>query len=99
MVKHPIRINRNTYRGADPKKQKKAYDENTQIARLERAINEMLLKQTEPIQIYLYDLIAIETGMPAEFVRKHGYSIDCGGNGFTAFRHDMTYEEAMAATK
>lgn len=64
---------------------------------LERLINKMLLAQERPIQTYMYYEIAHASGYPIELVRKLCFSIDCGGNGFTAIKPGMTYEEAMRA--
>ena len=98
MVTYPIRMARDTYKGGNRQKQLKSAYENQDIARLEAFINDMLLKQTEPIASYLFHDIARESGFDYEFVAKHGFSIDCGHNGFTAWRYDLTYEQAMKAT-
>jgi hypothetical protein len=99
MVKFPIRIARNGYRGADPKKNRKAYDENQIAADLEKKINDLLLKQADPIHTYLYYDLADITGYTPEIVKKLCFSIDCGSSGFTAWRHDMTYQQAIAELK
>jgi hypothetical protein len=95
MVTYPIRIARNGYRGADPKRQRKAYLENQAVNELEQKINDLLLKQASPIHIYLWHEISIKTGVPLEIVKKLGYTIDAGSNGFTAWRHDLTYGQAI----
>lgn len=84
MVSYPIHIARDSYLGRDPRKRQKASDHNRDVAELERKINDMLKKQTEPVKVYSWASIAADTGMSYEFVKKVGYSIDCGSNGFTA---------------
>lgn len=99
MVKHPIYIRRTNYRGSDPKKQIKVAELNRTAADLERQINEMLLEQTEAIKSYGWLEISQRTGYPIEVVSRIGYAIDCGSNGFTVIRYDMSYEEAIAANR
>lgn len=95
VVTYPITVQRSSYRGSDPRKRQKAARENQIASELERAINELLLKQANPIQVYTYGEIARQTGHSVECVREVCFSIDCGQNGFTAIRYGMTYEEAM----
>lgn len=84
MVSYPIHIARDSYRGRDPRKRQNAVDHNRDVAELERKINDMLKAQIEPVKVYSWASIASETGMSYDFVKKAGYSIDCGSNGFTA---------------
>ena len=98
MVRHPIRIARNGYKGANAKKQANMMDENRIASDLETKINDLLLKQTAPIQSYTWSGVANATGYSFETIKRLGYSIDCGSNGFTAWRYDLTYEEAMTAS-
>lgn len=56
----------------------------------------MLLEQKEPVRVYLYPEIAEKTGIDLETVKRLGYSIDAGSNGFTALRGQLTLDEAMA---
>ncbi len=95
MVPYPISIDRVGYRGNDPNKRAKAARENKTAADLEKAINDLLLKQERPVQSYLYHEIASITGYSVETVRKFGFSIDCGHNGFTVIRRGLSREEAM----
>jgi hypothetical protein len=99
VVKYPIKVQRSNYRGNDPRKRQKAQQENQIASELEGVINDMLLKQTDPIQVYTYDEIAHKTGYPVERVTDLCFSIDYGHNGFTVIRHGMTYEEAMNTSK
>lgn len=85
------------YGGRDPRKRAKAGDENRIAADLENKINAMLLEQKEPIKEYLYFDIARATGYDLKLVERLGFSIDGGHNGFTAWRHDLTYEQALAS--
>lgn len=97
MKTYPIYVARNSYRGSDPRKRAKAQRENEQATALEAYVNQLLLAQTEPIRVYLWGEIASGCGLDYETVARIGYSIDCGSGGFTAWRHDMTYEQAMNA--
>lgn len=94
MVKYPITVGRIGYRGNNPSRRMKIAYQNEIAAKLESAINELLLKQEQPIQSYLYHEISSITGYSVEQVRELCFSIDCGHNGFTAIRHDLSYEEA-----
>ncbi|KGW78440.1 hypothetical protein Y046_4771 [Burkholderia pseudomallei MSHR2990] len=99
MVTYPIRVRREYYRGRDKTKQARLAHRNSQAAELERYINELLLQQEAPVEVYDFAEIARGIGFSLDFVSEVGYSIDGGSNGFTAWRHDMTYEAAMAAFK
>ncbi|MHA6884642.1 hypothetical protein [Ralstonia pseudosolanacearum] len=96
MKTHPISVARNGYRGSDSKKRAKAAAENRDAALLESYANELLLAQKEPIKVYFWMELARGTGLPYDTVARLGYSIDGGSNGFTAWRHDLMYEDAMA---
>lgn len=95
MVRHPIYVPRQNYRGRDQKKLRNVIERNQIAADVERKINELLLKQTEPVRSYLWMEISNLTGYPYETVRDLGFAIDGGHNGFTAWHHDLTYEQAM----
>jgi hypothetical protein len=95
MVKHPVHFRRNTYRGSDARKSRKAAEENRIAAELDRHVNEMLLKQTDAVRSYLWHEIASQTGHSVDLIATLGYQIDGGSNGFTAIRHDLSYEHAM----
>lgn len=56
----------------------------------------MLLAQTAPIQVYHYVDIAGKAGYSRNIFFELGFMIDGGHNGFTAWRHDLTYQQAMA---
>lgn len=99
MKTHPIHIARNSYRGTDPKKRAKAISENRDAVLLEDYVNQLLLKQQAPIQVYSWMEISQGCGLTYNTVERLGFSIDCGSNGFTAWRHDLTYEQAMEATR
>ena len=99
MVTYPIYVRRLDYRGADPKKHKKAAEQNHIAVKLEAYINDLLRNQTEPICSYLYYQIAAETGYPEDTVRDLCFIIDGGCNGFTAIKFGLTYEQAMTQMK
>jgi hypothetical protein len=56
-----------------------------------------LEQQQEPICSYLYHEIAWETGHDVELVRRLCFAVDCGGNGFTVIRQEMTFQQAVEA--
>lgn len=94
MITYPISIARNNYRGSNPLKGQRIADEFRIANELERAINNVLLAQSEPIRRYTYYEISQLTGYDADIVRNLCFSIDGGHGGFTAYRHDMTYDQA-----
>lgn len=96
MVQYPIRVPQNNYRGSNPKKRAKAIEANLTAQKIEAAANALLLKQTEPVRSYLWMEISQASGCAYEVVKELGYGIDCGSGGFTAIRHDLTYQQAMA---
>ncbi len=81
MVSYPIRVERKSYRGSDPKKQRKVAERNRIAAELEKYINSQIVKDGGGV--YLYGFIAHETGYDEKLVREICFSIDCGHNGFT----------------
>jgi hypothetical protein len=93
MVTYPISVARNNYRGSDPKKRAKRDRDNQVATLLEQKINEMLLAQDSPVRVYLYHEIARATHVDIEVVQRLCFSIDCGSNGFTAIKPDMTLEQ------
>ncbi|WP_044529434.1 hypothetical protein [Herbaspirillum sp. B65] len=95
MVKYPISVRRDYYRGNDKRKRQKTSEANADAAEMERVINEMLLKQTQPVRVYDWHEISKATGIPEDTVAALGYSIAGGSNGFTAYRHDLTQEKAI----
>jgi hypothetical protein len=97
MVTYPIYIQREHYSGRDAKRRLKVSDKNRIASELETYINNLLLKQDVPIQVYDFADIARATRYSLDVVSELGFSIDCGSNGFTAWKHDMTQEAAIAA--
>lgn len=95
MVTYPIRVQRSTYRGGNPRKREKAAEDSRLAAQLEHHINDQLKAQEDPIRVYSYHEIASQTGISEEDVRRLCFSIDCGHNGLTAIKSGMTLDEAM----
>ena len=62
---------------------------------LEEHINKQLRNQTSPVQQYMYHTIAREIGIDEGVVRALCFSIESGHNGFTAYRHDLSLQEAI----
>lgn len=97
MVTYPIHIKRDHYGGRDTKKRQNSADRNRIASELEEYINQRLLKQEASVQVYDFADIARATGYSIDVVSGLGYSIDGGSNGFTAWKHGMTYDAAIAA--
>lgn len=99
MVTYPISVRRKQYRGSVSKERLKVSAYNQAAAELETYINGLLLQQESPIQVYLWYQISQGCGMSSDKIAELGMSIDGGSNGFTAWRHDLTYEQAMEMTR
>jgi predicted secreted protein len=98
MVTYPVIVGRSHYRGKDRQKKQMIAAENRHAINLEQQINALLLQQQRPVQTYSWDEIAESTGIAARWVQKFGPTIDGSSlGGLTAWKHGMTYEEAMAA--
>lgn len=97
MVDYPISVRRQNYHGANQKLRAKAAAHNRDASQLEKHVNALLLKQVEPIRVYLWHEIAPGVGLPYDVVAELGYSIDAGSNGFTAIKPGMSYPQAIAA--
>ena len=78
------------YIGADAKKRAKVEAVNRIAATLERHINEQILRQVDPVQIYTYHQISAATGVPESTVRDLCFGIDGGSNGFTVTKPGLT---------
>jgi hypothetical protein len=94
MVSYPISVRRNHYRGSNANKKAKAQQENHVASILEVHINNQLRAQASPVQDHQYHTIARETDIDERVVRDLCFSIDCGHNGFTAYRQDLSLQEA-----
>lgn len=99
MVTYPITVRGSSYRGSNPKKRAEAAEENRAAAKLTEVINGMLYHQKRPIQVYGWPEIAVASELPISTVARLGFSIECGSNGFTAIRRDLTYEQALEANR
>ena len=99
MVTYPIVVNRSSYRGTDQRQRQKAAEHNRIASELEAYINGQLRIQSAPIQTYNYYEIVEATGYSAETVSGLLFSIDCGHNGFTAYKYGMTLEQAIEANR
>ena len=99
MVSYPIYVKRSSYRGSDKKKQAKANQDNYDAARIEEACNRLIQNQTQGVQSYLWLEVSRESGVDYETVRRLGYSIDGGSNGFTATKPGLSQEEIRQAMR
>lgn len=97
MVTYPVHVRRNSYRGADPRKKAKALQENLDASILEATANRLIQAQARGIKSYLWMEISRESGLDYETVKRLGFSIDGGSNGFTATRPGLTEEEYKRA--
>lgn len=94
MVTFPISVGRDGYRGNDARKRAKATQQNLNAAILEQAANDLLRNQVEPTRSYHWHELCEATGLSLETVRRLGFSIDCGHNGYTAIKPGLTFEAA-----
>lgn len=95
MVTYPISIKRSFYSGSSASKKAKAQERNRAASRLEEHINKQLRDQSSPVQQYMYHTIAREIGIDEGVVRALCFSIDSGHNGFTAYRQDLSLQDAI----
>jgi hypothetical protein len=80
MVKYPIHVERDGYRGRDPRKLRKSQDYNDDARMLEEFVNREI-EENGPGQ-FLYGTIARAVGLSKERVQQIMFSVDCGHNGF-----------------
>lgn len=95
MVKFPIHTKRDSYRGTDLKKRAKVSAFNQMSAAVEAHVNRVLETQVDPVHVYMYYVIARDTGYSENQVYDACFQIDGGSGGFTAIRSDLSFEEAM----
>jgi hypothetical protein len=77
---YPVRLERKSYNGRDPKKQSKVAERNRITGELEKHINSEI--EQHGGGVFSYALIAHATGYPVELVREICFPIACGHNGF-----------------
>lgn len=99
MVTYPIHVKRNSYRGAEARKKIMAMQDNRDATAIEQAANRLIQSQTVAFQIYTWGAIARESGVDADTVRRLGFSIDGGSNGFTAIRPGLSQDDIQRALK
>lgn len=92
MVTYPVRVKRNNYRGNDARKKSVAAQENRDAYQIEQTANRLIQAQVQDIKVYLWMEISRESDVDFETVRRLGFSIDCGSNGFTATRPGYVME-------
>lgn len=97
MVTYPVRVPRNPYRGNDAKKRAKAYEDNQYAALIEATANRLIQAQKRAVQSYLWMEISRESQIDYEVVKRLGFSIDGGSNGFTAIRPGLSQEDYQRA--
>jgi hypothetical protein len=89
MITYPVSIPRNLSRSSNPSRQEKINQYNNLVSILEKAINKAILEQTSQTQRYSYSYFVDKTGIDLKTIEEIGFSIDCGGSGFIAYRPDL----------
>lgn len=98
MVRYPISVPSDQYRGANARKQEKIRQRNTIASRIETYINaEMAPLPENCVHVFYSDMIAIELREDKDIVREIVFTIDCGHNGVTVYKGD--YETAIRNPK
>lgn len=95
MVQYPVRTQRYPYSGKDPNRATAMRKKEGISILIEEFLNQQLLLQEAPLQIYLYSMIAKQTRFPRQLVYDCCNYIDARGDGFTAIRHGLTLEQAL----
>jgi hypothetical protein len=94
MVKYPIRVAHDYYRGRDLRRVRKATEFNRVAARVETHINSAVADWPDDTFDSLSSgMIALDLGEDDKLVHEIVFSIDCGHNGVTILKGD--YERAM----
>lgn len=94
MVTFPISVGRDSYRGNDARKRSKTAQNNRDAMALEQAANDLLRNQEEPIRSYRWHELCQASGLSLDTVKRLGFSIDCGHNGYTAIKPGLSFDEA-----
>lgn len=94
MVTFPISVGRDSYRGNDARKRSKAAQHNRDAMALEQAANDLLRNQEEPIKNYRWHELCQASGLSLDTIKRLGFSIDCGHNGYTAIKPGLSLDEA-----
>jgi hypothetical protein len=86
MVRYPIRIPRESYRGSKRNLQQKNNERNMLIQSIENHVNKKLSEKQDGIHVMLSYNIAFDMGLDPETVRKILVGVDGGSNGFTVIK-------------
>lgn len=81
MIEYPIRVDRHTYGGQDPRKRETAFNYNQDAALLEKHINDQI--KSGKRGVFSYSTIAQETGFERDIVASILFCVAGGHNGFT----------------
>jgi hypothetical protein len=87
MVRYPVRVPRDGYKGRDPKKRQKRSEKNRIAKELEDYLNRAIEKNDQNLQQYLYGYIAADTGFSEKIVRDILFGVDAGHNGLTVIKN------------
>jgi hypothetical protein len=89
MVRYPIRVPRESYRGSKQNLQRKNYERNMLIKSIENHINKKLSEMQDGIHVMLSYDVAFDMGLDPETVTEILYGVDCGSNGFTVIKGNV----------
>ncbi|MFW7343546.1 hypothetical protein V0R37_18635 [Pollutimonas sp. H1-120] len=89
MVRFPIHVPRDIYRGRDAAKLRKLKRQHQIAQDLEEAINKVVAKQENRYGVYDWAEFARMTGYSISEIAAVGYRIDGGSNGFTVCRPEL----------
>lgn len=82
------RARRDTYRGNDARKKRKASQHNQYAVAIDSAVDRLYARHTSRFQVYDLSTIAREAGLDESTVRSVGFS--GGHNGMTLLREDIS---------
>lgn len=83
MTSYPIHVQRDHYRGRDPRRRERQRRHNEVAQICERYLNEKIATSPANVQTYLYYQVARDLRLPLEEVREVLFSVDGGHNGLT----------------
>ncbi|RKR02406.1 hypothetical protein C7446_2116 [Kushneria sinocarnis] len=89
MVRYPVHVPRPNYSGRDKRKLRQISHDNAVATRLENHLNRLLGSQIEPLQVYEYRRLAMDTGIPEDRVRQLCQGLGGDRDSLAALRADL----------
>jgi hypothetical protein len=83
MVRYPISVPRDGYRGNAPRRKRKQQRRNEVAKEYEEYLNRKIAETPDETQMFSYASIARELNLFLEDVRDVLFAVDCGHNGLT----------------